>query len=167
MAFDDVGGAVDAGELVLGADGVAVLLLLVLDDVVDHDDGGAVVGDPAGEEGLEEGGVGVGVEVVAVEGHGFGDAVDDDEGAAGQVLVRAGGGRRRRGAGRGGCRRSGRGSGRGWRRGRGGGDDAVGAVFEVDEGDVVAGSSSWRAARRVSQVLPDSDSPETVWTPPS
>ena len=53
--LDEVGDAVDAGELVLGAEGEAVLLFLVLDDVVDEDDGGAVVGDPAGDEGLEEG----------------------------------------------------------------------------------------------------------------
>jgi hypothetical protein len=53
--LDDVGGAVDAGELVLGAEGEAVLAFLVLDDVVDHDDGGAVVGDPAGEKALEGG----------------------------------------------------------------------------------------------------------------
>jgi hypothetical protein len=151
----------------LGADGVAVLLLLVLDDVVDHDDGGAVVGDPAGEEALEAGGVGVGVEVVAVHGHGFGDAVDDDEGAAGEgwcELVAAG-----------------------VVEGPVGADvgevvaDLVGGGAEGEEAAMTRSArsskstkvtslalvESWRAARRQSQVLPDSDSPETVWTAPA
>jgi hypothetical protein len=85
LDFDEVGGAVDAGELVLGADREAALLFFVFDDVVDEDDGGAVVGDPAGEECLEGGGVGVGVEVEAVHGHGFGDAVEDDEACGREV----------------------------------------------------------------------------------
>ena len=72
-------GAVECGELVLAADCPAAPVFAVLGHVVGADAGGAGGGDPCGQHPSEGGGVVVLVGVEPVEGHGLGDAVDDDK----------------------------------------------------------------------------------------
>ena len=86
-------GDVDAGELVLRADGVAAAGFAVLDDMVDEDDGGAAAGAAAREALSHLPTSPVVLEPEAMDGERFGGAIDDGERAEPvELLVECGAG---------------------------------------------------------------------------